>query len=980
MMPDQSGNQRDITVERASSPELGTPPPAPKPVAVIIIPPRPTELERTLSVEPEVIPEDSEMVQDTSGTSATTVDPMATSVTTVDPMATSATTVDPMATSATTVDPTATSATTVGPTATSATNSKSYIVTLMPRGQAEAMAARNPAKTLLFPSPTRASGLLPRPASQPISPSREGVSPVVKKRRRKTSDLLTAPASKRPRQFDASLAAYRGFPQALQHFLSEKRNQNSQKKLNARGKAGQTNGGASSSDLPEALARFPASLEVPRRTAAIVLVSRLSAETSLFDLINAFKRSRYAAVMSRQKEQTALAQLEENGKVYEDLDVVWDPLCSGTLLEIRDLSPASVGDLLSFGHFIELIQNCDLLLRQDKRSISFEFLRDAVTLKDGLTGPFLYLLNCIYCAMRDINPGFELPCDFAGNPAKMPATSLLNCEFLRHYLLAYSSEKSFPVAMRFLSVVDKLDVLDVADLTVTERVILLSGCQEILIRGTFFVAEIFAKLESRKDDKLIELNEFTDQIKELTQTISELRTQVLSFEEWSTDNLVSRTLGREKEDLQRALDENLRLVEIAMEKRRAAVAESEEIQRILNKSKKSLPLGYDRYHNRYWYFPALFHGVFVESGWFQPLQPPSAAAALSRPAPLANFTIPKGTRKAPTFGRLYRVDRDGSHRKCSSLPEEFSGPPLVDCKWTFFAMDKVAPLIASLCPLGVREKFLQMSLLAVKDADEEEVRPLPDVTLPDAFAGVRDEVVALTDNLVVNQLLSVDFAWGDDGMEGIELEHLKKHVIWLRGKIFKPVLKPIATNSALTRLHNGPTLDHLRNGMTDPWKAAVKATSSLPRFSYLVAVLRQAVDWKKFRITEDSLCDRCSRTDSLGVFQRCHECLELYHVARCANFEENVCTFCRPADYPLRILDMMQEVDEESQKSPRKIRAHARRIDPVMKEQWAELERRNWVMDVERSDGPYSLRAGQNHVSYAESDDDDEEGEEGEEV
>ncbi|XP_055349312.1 tyrosine-protein kinase BAZ1B-like isoform X2 [Paramacrobiotus metropolitanus] len=631
------------------------------------------------------------------------------------------------------------------------------------------------------------------------------------------------------------------------------------------------------------------------------LLSILPRSTIWTNLVGAYELSGLTARCSVEKEKKVVKDLEKLRCVYEDTQFVWKPLPAPEPMEVPGVSSTKVGDLLSIGRFIEILQYEHKPTRNKRKRFDYEFLVNAVLLRDGNIGAYLSVLNWFVWAFderKDFESKLHIPPEFTVSVQKLAGDHILACETLRQYMVVVKKYKEIPYPEEFLVILEKLKYVDVADFTPEERIMLLNMAHKILIQDTGFVNACLGRLEQECAQAMDKRMRLDAAVRARELALLEMEEKLKLFDE--------RSKATRSEDRERTyISDEIKTVTKDIEKLNAekveAETEGEEAKIFSGYMSHSDCLGYDRQFNRYWHFPELCSGLLVESGWSSPVYPKKLdLTANPLPTVLSNFVYPNRPQEP------YYLQPDGKYRKCDS---RLIFPPSAANAWTMYDAKSIPHLIAQLNPMGIREGRLKMRLQAdIQKLSQTSARPLPNIA-EGLLAILKDFFAKVFADLADNQFLikSVDPDWKEK-LDCADLAEFKQFIVWVFSAI-SPVL-----------MHK-----EFHTMMEKTWKTVVEETMNLSRIYYLCKLLDNCIRWER-RIGNEQ-CKLCGIKQRRNRMRRCYGCASVFHYDDCMDFTpENLCGDCvvMSADSAARNVVVVQKMSTtpEAENGEKKVDAH----------------------------------------------------------
>ncbi|GAU96577.1 hypothetical protein RvY_08005 [Ramazzottius varieornatus] len=636
---------------------------------------------------------------------------------------------------------------------------------------------------------------------------------------------------------------------------------------------------------------------------AIPLATALPKDSDCADMAYAFRRAKLEAVVSVKKEKAILRHLRTGRETYEDSEIVWPDLPSPASVKTHEALAHSSGDLIAFGHFLELLQNSDERQRLKKCRYDLQYLQEAITMENGGTSGDTYcsILFLLAETFREMSPDYKFAAIFPVRFDELSPDHLLACESLRQQLSEFMRAAKFDFAPDFAALIEKLTTTDVRDLSVTERLTLLLKSQDLLIRGTKFYSTYHQKLSDEKDKIRQTIKFLTDTLAELTSGIAAEDDKYTALMDRSNSAPMSRFTSKEISDTEKTLTKLRKQYDEALIEQKFAHLKLSTLQSLLTEATHAEHLGYDRHHNRYWFFPELSQGIFVESGWYVPLSSSRDTSTTTEPLPVVcNFVLTgSASGSDPTYSALYRLSEDGEYRLCS---QDSSVPPSGPNQWFLYSPEQLEQLCEAMIPFGVREKKLRKELKKVQESVQSVERRAEPTVLQNHLEALTNYVKSVVDQLVKGQCIptETEISW-EVTEEETDIDRLKRNIIWIYDSIFPGFLH----TDLRPEITTGETL----------WRESVSSTSNISRLYYLFVVLDRSIKWE-FRITEHSTCDACSRKTHRVRLRRCNECRKVYHAKDCAWFVSGQCHFCRDASLGVPIEGLMNVADGVEPPSP----------------------------------------------------------------
>lgn len=148
------------------------------------------------------------------------------------------------------------------------------------------------------------------------------------------------------------------------------------------------------------------------------------------------------------------------------------------------------------------------------------------------------------------------------------------------------------------------------------------------------------------------------------------------------------------------------------------------------------PVGSDRYHRKYWYFPSL-PGLYVEDSGHFPTQPSSQQAGQGPceqlpvlpwqkqlpPHDTVDLTVSPHKSQPPPLIHISQIEHSSSS-PCKE--EEKSQPPNSQLNWScYYTPEAIEELLSSLNPRGIRELVLKKELEKMKSSILRSVQKCP---------------------------------------------------------------------------------------------------------------------------------------------------------------------------------------------------------------------------------------------------------------
>ncbi|XP_048580387.1 tyrosine-protein kinase BAZ1B isoform X3 [Nematostella vectensis] len=339
---------------------------------------------------------------------------------------------------------------------------------------------------------------------------------------------------------------------------------------------------------------------------------------------------------------------------------------------------------------------------------------------------------------------------------------------------------------------------------------------------------------------------------------------------------------REKEERERRMrDEEKRKKELLEERRQGII---EKLECCMRKQ----PLGFDRYHRRYWLFDGPVSGLFVEDGWMSKeeldymVEAPEIAEMESR---VASSVKDADTEEHQSPMELSGVDTNASEENPQSAevieiqPDQVQEKPKglkfrdVPYSWSYY--DDVADIDAfkaALSPRGERESKLREQLEAAEISIQKVMKKRLSIAPTETSEGnellsyLKEDLLDVVDRMVRGNL-------GD-------LPNMDK--------FHKQVEKGNKMGQLLVRLQEA-VFPRFLKGIFDQekeeggkeavicWKEAALSASTLSRLHLLLGILDSAIVWDlSAENVKCKVCRRKSRSDETLLL--CDECNMGYHL------------------------------------------------------------------------------------------------------
>ncbi|GAU96575.1 hypothetical protein RvY_08003 [Ramazzottius varieornatus] len=607
----------------------------------------------------------------------------------------------------------------------------------------------------------------------------------------------------------------------------------------------------------------------------IPLVTMAPTDTEWTDIVRAYEAAGLNARCSKEKEKKIIKDLENCRLTCEDQQVLWKALPSTVPLEVHGLLPAKIGDLLSIGRFIEILQYLNRNTRAKRRAMNLDFIVSAVSSSAlGDTGAYLCLLYWLVWAFDErkvIGQGLKIRQELGVSIQSIETDHLLSGESLRQYLLTLCEYKAPGPLGNHFELLQKLKYVDLSELTVTERVDVFTFAHGLILRHTDFFQFCMNRLDCEHTSAVHRRKCSQEAYSQGLAKLKGVEDRLRVFEDGTK---TSRNEDREKSKIleeQRNLTKDL---ERYRQDRKDAEEEAQELLKVMNMACHSDCLGYDRSFNRYWYFPELSDNVFVEAGWSSSMQS-TVASSPEKPSPklLGNFVL------ATRPGELCYLHDNGKHGRCDG---KTAPPTNTDNRWSSYKPEQFQELYDCLNPLGMRESPLRFKLKALitqqSSLADRPVRPAP-IIAHSVLDSLGELFEKITIDLIENQFLSKALPEGwNDKFNSNSLPEIKESMVNVVQLILPALVK-----------FREPSLETTELLFLESWTNAVTETNNVSRLYFLCKVLDMSVLWQRGLHKEN--CRVCGK-NKRNRMKRCVQCAYIFHNEECMAFTSSRCLTC----------------------------------------------------------------------------------------
>uniref|UniRef100_A0A158R484 DDT domain-containing protein n=1 Tax=Syphacia muris TaxID=451379 RepID=A0A158R484_9BILA len=267
------------------------------------------------------------------------------------------------------------------------------------------------------------------------------------------------------------------------------------------------------------------------------------------------------------------------------------------------------------------------------------------------------------------------------------------------------------------NILEKLNILEVTELSVGEQIevmkCLIECVQDSSVFRLFLEETVFDQLKSISTEK--------DQLEmELLKQKDELRS--LPFFPHRSDEIVTRRQAIEENKVEKDRQRFIKSIEIVEEKLKSLLQNEEKCLKTSKRMQRLTPLGYDRYHRRYWFFEnSPNKGIYVEKGWFSQITKEFPENNLDDESEInkGKVLISESSEKTMSRGKLFE-DFENLYNDRTTFPSSSDSE-----QWYKICDEKTLQcLVSALSQKGIRESKLLENIETIFDEFNESCKKL----------------------------------------------------------------------------------------------------------------------------------------------------------------------------------------------------------------------------------------------------------------